>query len=214
MIKFRSLEQRKNPNDIGKWRHKRSTFDKRRCCKQITTDYKSATFNTWRREKQTMTDHEECIKMTSRTKHHDSNEYEKAPRLRTWNSIDEEGNCAQNFEHHHQHLQVSRMDVAKPHQFCAQVQRFTMQESWIFRISIKSSVQRIHDRYNWIPMGGVMSQTSEMHVLKSARGRLQWRGKRGITPSIGECVLGKWRLVGKKIPCTLHWTNCLVQFPI
>ena len=46
--------------------------------KQTTTDYKSATFNTWRREKQTMTDHEECIKMTSRTKHHDSNEYEKA----------------------------------------------------------------------------------------------------------------------------------------
>ena len=34
-----------------------------------------------------------------------------------------------NFEHHHQHLQVSRTDVAKPHQFCAQVQRFTMQES-------------------------------------------------------------------------------------
>ena len=30
-----------------------------------------------------------------------------------------------------------------------------------------------------------MSQTSEMHVLKSARGRLQCRGKRGITPSIG-----------------------------
>ena len=30
-----------------------------------------------------------------------------------------------------------------------------------------------------------MSQTSEMHVLKSARGRLQWQGKRGITPSIG-----------------------------
>ena len=28
-----------------------------------------------------------------------------------------------------QHLQVSRTDVAKPHQFCAQVQRFTMQES-------------------------------------------------------------------------------------
>ena len=46
------------------------------------TDYKSATFNTWRREKQTTTDHEECIKMTSHTKHHDSNEYEKAPRLR------------------------------------------------------------------------------------------------------------------------------------
>ena len=43
---------------------------------------KSATFNTWRREKQITTDHEECIKMTSRTKHHDSNEYEKAPRLR------------------------------------------------------------------------------------------------------------------------------------
>ena len=38
--------------------------------------------NTWRREKQITTDHEECIKMTSRTKHHDSNEYEKAPRLR------------------------------------------------------------------------------------------------------------------------------------
>ena len=46
------------------------------------TDYKSATFNKWRREKQTTTDHEECIKMTSPTKHHDSNEYEKAPRLR------------------------------------------------------------------------------------------------------------------------------------
>ena len=45
-------------------------------------DYKSATFNTWRREKQTTIDHEECMKMTSRTKHHDSNEYEKAPRLR------------------------------------------------------------------------------------------------------------------------------------
>ena len=28
-----------------------------------------------------MTDHEECIKITYRTKHHDSNEYEKAPRL-------------------------------------------------------------------------------------------------------------------------------------
>ena len=42
---------------------------------------------------------------------------------------DEEENRAQNFEHHHQHLQVSRTDVAKPHQFCAQVQRFTMQES-------------------------------------------------------------------------------------
>ena len=55
---------------------------KQGCCKQTTTDYKSATFNTWRREKQTTTDHEECIKMTSRTKHHDSNEYEKAPRLR------------------------------------------------------------------------------------------------------------------------------------
>ena len=41
-----------------------------------------ATFNAWRREKQITTDHEECIKMTSRTKHHDSNEYEKAPRLR------------------------------------------------------------------------------------------------------------------------------------
>ena len=49
---------------------------------KTTTDYKSATFNTWRREKQTATDHEVCIKMTSRTKHHDSNEYEKAPRLR------------------------------------------------------------------------------------------------------------------------------------
>src|SRR6185312_4132981 len=82
MIKFRGLEQRKNPNDISKRRHKRSTFDKRRCCKQTMTDYKSATFNTWRREKQTTTDHEECIKMTSHTKHHDSNEYEKAPRLR------------------------------------------------------------------------------------------------------------------------------------
>ena len=35
----------------------------------------------WRREKQTTMEHEECIKMTSRTKHHDSNEYEKAPRL-------------------------------------------------------------------------------------------------------------------------------------
>ena len=46
------------------------------------TDYKSATFNIWRREKQTTTDHEGCIKITSRTKHHDSNEYEKAPRLR------------------------------------------------------------------------------------------------------------------------------------
>ena len=53
MIKFRGLEHRKNPNDIGKWRHKRSTFDKRRCCKQTTTDYKSATINTWRCEKQT-----------------------------------------------------------------------------------------------------------------------------------------------------------------
>ena len=40
-----------------------------------------------------------------------------------------EENRAQNFEHHYQHLQVSRTDVAKPHQFCAQVQRFTMQES-------------------------------------------------------------------------------------
>ena len=30
---------------------------------------------------------------------------------------DEEENRAQNFEHHHQHLQVSRTDVAKPHQF-------------------------------------------------------------------------------------------------
>ena len=48
-----------------------------------------------------------------------------------WNSNDEDGNYAQNFEHQHQHLQVSRTDVAKPHQFCAQVQRFTMQESWI-----------------------------------------------------------------------------------
>ena len=38
--------------------------------------------NTWRREKKITTDHEECIKMTSRTKHHDSDEYEKAPRLR------------------------------------------------------------------------------------------------------------------------------------
>ena len=45
------------------------------------------------------------------------------------NSNDEEGNCAQNFEYHHQHLQVSRTGVAKPHQFCAQVKRFTMQES-------------------------------------------------------------------------------------
>ena len=36
--------------------------------------------NTWRREKQTTTDHEECIKMISRTKHHDSNKYKKAPR--------------------------------------------------------------------------------------------------------------------------------------
>ena len=43
---------------------------------------KSATFNTWRREKQITTDHEDYIKMTSRTKHHDSNEYENAPRLR------------------------------------------------------------------------------------------------------------------------------------
>ena len=136
-------------------------------------DYKSATFNTWRREKQTTTDHEECIKMTSRTKHHNSNEYEKASRLRTGNSNDEEGNRAQNFDHHHQHLQVSRTDVAKPHQFCAQVQRFAMQESWIFMISIKSSVQRIDDQYNWRPTGGAMSQTSEKHVLKSARGILQ-----------------------------------------
>ena len=32
------------------------------------------------------------------------------------------------YEHHHQH-QVSRTDVAKPHKFCAQVQRFAMQES-------------------------------------------------------------------------------------
>ena len=48
--------------------------------------------NTWRREKQITTDHEECIKMTSRTKHHDSNEYEKAPRLRyTVNSQDSIG---------------------------------------------------------------------------------------------------------------------------
>ena len=80
--KIQRLGAEKEPNDIGKRRHKRSTFDKRRCCKQTTTDYKSATFNTWRREKQTATDHEVCIKMTSRTKHHDSNEYEKAPRLR------------------------------------------------------------------------------------------------------------------------------------
>ena len=43
---------------------------------------KSATFNTWRREKQITTDHEVCIKTTSRTKYHDSNEYEKALRLR------------------------------------------------------------------------------------------------------------------------------------
>jgi len=65
-------------NEGASW----SIFDKRRCCKQTMTDYKSATFNTWRREKKTTTDHIECIKMTSRTKHHDSNEYEKAPRLR------------------------------------------------------------------------------------------------------------------------------------
>ena len=40
VIKFRSLEHRKNPNDIGKWRHKRSTFDKWRFCNQTTMDYK------------------------------------------------------------------------------------------------------------------------------------------------------------------------------
>ena len=38
-------------------------------------------------------------------------------------------------------------------------------------------------------------------------------GKKGHLPQL-ECVLGKWRLVGKKISCTLHWTNCLAQFPI
>ena len=43
---------------------------------------RSTTFNTWRREKQITTDHEECIKMTSRKKHYNSNEYEKTPRLR------------------------------------------------------------------------------------------------------------------------------------
>ena len=47
-----------------------------------STNEDVATFNTWRREKQIMTDHEECIKMTSHTKHHDSNEYEKVSRLR------------------------------------------------------------------------------------------------------------------------------------
>ena len=47
-----------------------------------STNEDVATLNTWRREKQITTDHEECIKMTSRTKHHNSNEYEKALRLR------------------------------------------------------------------------------------------------------------------------------------
>ena len=32
-----------------------------------------------------------------------------------------------------------------------------------------------------------MSQTSEIHMLKSARGRLQCREERGITPLIGMC---------------------------
>jgi hypothetical protein len=38
-MKFRSLEQNKDPKSIGKRRHMLATSDARRCWKQITMDY-------------------------------------------------------------------------------------------------------------------------------------------------------------------------------